>query len=1050
MRKEELQIKTAILIKIYCKNDKIMIKSRKEVPHMKKSKMGLRIVSMALALSIILTAIPTETVLAKEIEHEQLTDSSELWIPEHEPPLPNTEGDLPWEELATAVLPDADKSEVISDDLIAERDHVNRLWEQEEDLNTIIFQNRDGTKTMYWFDQPVKYVDENGEVKDKKNELTEQGNDYTNTENDINSYFPKKIHKNKGVVLRYNDIEIEIAPLINGSSGASRQTGHNKDGKATDVVEYPNVFDKNISVRYTPTFEGFKEDIILKENVGINEFSFKIKTGGLSLIQDEGIYYLADPLTGEKIIQVGDIVIYDSKSAVDANGVVDTETETVDEPVKEEPPELTEEEAKALYFPEKSSVPMYTHRYLVKTVKEDSEYIITIVVDKAYLENADTVYPVTIDPSLTLQSSFSQDATIYSNYRVNEGYTPNMFVGNYSARYGGTCGVARSLVKFPGLFSNSTFKNLSSDRISKVLYIPRDTMCEGDPVWINCYSMTQNWSEDTVKCNSSIWNAYDRSLLDDNCVYYNHGTDSKGTGTGHWYPFNITKAVKDWKNGKYGGISNHYGIMLKASNESNAAKTFATNNYSSLSPNVIVEYDPSVTGIRLNSACKTVNVGWSGYVSATVYPSSAKNKTVYWTSSNPNVASVNYYTGLIRANNAGRTVITATTADGGYTARCTLTVSLTDEQLSEQIVLCFSLLAEYSNYAYLSPREYAIVKKLNSEEAAIAEQTELVQSIQLLNLILLENKLVKNSPKASRMIAQHILSGEKYDYLEQADITADIRNNSAVFNGVWEERNKKAWLELAQNLVDLGIMIPYVQIPASLILLGQGIVGKDFTGRQLAWWERALNITAGVAGTIEGVGLISSAIKNAKTVKLLDKLDDVAKIAGDHAASEFAYALRTSRISGRALNGTLDAALINKVKGFRGSFIEDLKEEGNVAFADVSISGLKKEWFAHSRIDTLSEIKPAGAVSNISLKPTNPVFSASIVGGYMRDVDTEYKILNDIAKALGNNTSAVGKIKLFTERPPCDSCAKIIQQFSSKYKNIVIEVVDNGHKLLVP
>ena len=46
--------------------------------------------------------------------------------------------------------------------------------------------------------------------------------------------------------------------------------------------------------------------------------------------------------------------------------------------------------------------------------------------------------------------------------------------------------------------------------------------------------------------------------------------------------------------------------------------------------------------------------------------------------------------------------------------------------------------------------------------------------------------------------------------------------------------------------------------------------------------------------------------------------------------------------------------------------------------------------------------------------------------------------------------TAVGKIKLFTERPPCDSCAKIIQQFSSKYKNIVIEVVDNGHKLLVP
>ena len=50
----------------------------------------------------------------------------------------------------------------------------------------------------------------------------------------------------------------------------------------------------------------------------------------------------------------------------------------------------------------------------------------------------------------------------------------------------------------------------------------------------------------------------------------------------------ITEAVKDWKNGLYGGTSNHYGIMLKAYNESNSAKTFGTNNNSSLVPNIIV------------------------------------------------------------------------------------------------------------------------------------------------------------------------------------------------------------------------------------------------------------------------------------------------------------------------------------------------------------------------------------------------------------------------------------------------------------------------------
>lgn len=76
-------------------------------------------------------------------------------------------------------------------------------------------------------------------------------------------------------------------------------------------------------------------------------------------------------------------------------------------------------------------------------------------------------------------------------------------------------------------------------------------------------------------------------MLDDNYVYYNHGTGSEGTGTGHWYPFDITEAVKDWKNNKYGGSSNHYGIMLKACSESNGARTFGTNNHSFLDPNVV-------------------------------------------------------------------------------------------------------------------------------------------------------------------------------------------------------------------------------------------------------------------------------------------------------------------------------------------------------------------------------------------------------------------------------------------------------------------------------
>ncbi len=464
---------------------------------------------------------------------------------------------------------------------------------------------------------------------------------------------------------------------------------------------------------------------------------------------------------------------------------------------------------------------------------------------------------------------------------------------------------------------------------------------------------------------------------------------------------------------------------------------------------VTVNRPIAVMDIEVCPTSLTMNVGDVEYLCATIIPYNATNQSVTWCSSNENVATVGIHSGRITAKRAGTATITATTADGGYQACCRVEILLTDKQLSEQIVFCFSLLTEYSSYAYISPMQYAVLKGLDSAEEAEAEQNELLQSIQLVNYILLENRLVSKSPNACKIISKHILSGEKYDIFEQADITQDIRDHSAVFDEVWKERNKQSWLELAQLLVVAGTMIPYIQIPASLVLLGQGIVGKDLTGRQLPWWERTLNVASGVIGTVEGIGFLASAIKNANNAKFLDKLDDIARIAGDHTASELAYALKTGRITTRALDGILDAALISKAKNFRGSFIKQLATEGNVAVAQVNISGLKTDWFAHSQIDALGDMKPPNAVSNISLKPGSPVFTASEIGGFMRDVDTEYKILSDIANSLGNNTSATGTIKLLTERPMCNSCANVVTQFTSKYKNIVIEVVDNGHKLYV-
>jgi Bacterial surface proteins containing Ig-like domains len=60
-------------------------------------------------------------------------------------------------------------------------------------------------------------------------------------------------------------------------------------------------------------------------------------------------------------------------------------------------------------------------------------------------------------------------------------------------------------------------------------------------------------------------------------------------------------------------------------------------------------------------------------LTATVAPSNTTNKAVTWTSSNPNVATVN--NGVITAVSVGTAIITATIADGNKSASCSVTVN---------------------------------------------------------------------------------------------------------------------------------------------------------------------------------------------------------------------------------------------------------------------------------------------------------------------------------------------------------------------------------------
>ncbi len=149
-----------------------------------------------------------------------------------------------------------------------------------------------------------------------------------------------------------------------------------------------------------------------------------------------------------------------------------------------------------------------------------------------------------------------------------------------------------------------------------------------------------------------------------------------------------------------------------------------------------------------------------------------------------------------------------------------------------------------------------------------------------------------------------------------------------------------------------------------------------------------------------------------------------------------------------------DAAVLERIAACREKLPAEYRKRNNFAWAIAQIDGLDKvEYFAHSGIQDLTEFsaEAGAAIAEISPKPaaetarfrTLCVNQNGAVDGadcWQRNVDTEYKILEDMASRLPD-TSVPGRVRLFTELYPCPSCWNVMKQFLSVYTNVEMEVL---------
>jgi uncharacterized protein YjdB len=139
-----------------------------------------------------------------------------------------------------------------------------------------------------------------------------------------------------------------------------------------------------------------------------------------------------------------------------------------------------------------------------------------------------------------------------------------------------------------------------------------------------------------------------------------------------WSSSNMMIASVD-ANGKVTAHNIGAGVVITATTEDGG---FTAQCVVTVSANGGAE-EVAVTGVSLNMTTLSLRPNAAQQLTATISPSNAANKNMTWTSSNAGVASVDN-TGIVTAHAAGSATITVTTADGGFTKTCVVTVSAND------------------------------------------------------------------------------------------------------------------------------------------------------------------------------------------------------------------------------------------------------------------------------------------------------------------------------------------------------------------------------------
>ncbi len=498
--------------------------------------------------------------------------------------------------------------------------HTERLV-NEEQLNTHIYRNSDGTKTMYIYDHPVKYRDEQGQTHDISLDIVDTGDTaypFRTQANSAVTAFPASLPD--GITLTGNGVNLRLAAQLPAGNIA---LNHNARRVDTQTIAY--TYDAKTTIEYGLTYSGFKEDIVVSEYTGQTEYPFILYTDGLNLTNIDGGYYLTDN-DGTIQASIGEIIVFTADERNNTFGTLQ-----------------------------------------VTTIKPGQIYGLTIVLDADYLADPQTVYPIRIDPTVELvytddTPNAIEEKTLQSNNTTSGSNTATVIGLNAK-------GISRTIMKFPGM----NFSALNGVVVESAAVTIRDLMCQSEEMTVTCYPFTGGaWTENDAQWANltQSWGA----ALDSNVISYASGVQQE---TAHRYRFDITQLAQEWVNGT---ADEDLGIIFRSPDAVENGteyfyKTFATSERASYKPTFEITYRDTFS---LNY--DSVDVSKGGSVNLIVTSILEIAGEITWESSAPDVATVSG-SGVVTALNAGETIITASGVDVDGNPRsdtCTIYVKIPD------------------------------------------------------------------------------------------------------------------------------------------------------------------------------------------------------------------------------------------------------------------------------------------------------------------------------------------------------------------------------------